>query len=263
MEQTGSPYVPLEDWMKQTVHSMHLDMDDPNEADTLLLSNPPSLTCRRYARMTAYGNHWRVDDVNSRSMPNFDSGVACFESNKEPLGTGKDYVGELQDILVPDYGDLKTPIIVFSCTWKKHVDNRNNPTYVRDKDGFLVVNFKHNIPKSVDPYVFPSQCTQVFFATDDLRPQGSSWKVVLKKDARSRRIIEEDDEIYMNTTGIAGGVLPSAESLIQPVVPDLTGAIILNDTDNAIALQSLQKQVLRNEVRQSPSGGSGRKRKRR
>ena len=142
------------------------------------------------------------------------------------------------------------------------MDNRNNSTYVRDKDGFLVVNFKHNIPKSVDPYVFPSQCTQVFFATDDLRPPGSTWKVVLKKEARSRRKVEEDDEFFMSTDGAVGGVLPSNESLCQTVVPDLTGAIILNDTDNAIALQSLQRQVVENGREKKLNRVVGKKRKR-
>lgn len=229
--------------MKKTVHSMALDMNDPNESDTVLLSNPPSLTCKRYARMTAYGNHWRVEDEYSRSMTTFDSGVACFEANENSGGTGKDYVGILQDIIVPDYGDLKTPIIVFSCVWKKRTDNHNNNTYVRDADGFLVVNFRHNIARTVDPYVFPSQCTQVFFSTDDLHPPGSQWKVVLRKEARSRRKVEEDDDLFISTTDAAAGVIPGSSFLNQPLEPNLAGAIVLNDTENAIALQSLDDQV--------------------
>ena len=253
MQQRRGPATPVEIWMQQTIHSKTLDMTDPNESDTVLLSNPPSLTCKRYAKMTAYGNHWRVDDETTRSMGNFDSGVACLESTGLSAGSGKDYVGILQDILVPDYGDLKTPVTVFSCVWKKRVDNHNNSTYVRDPDGFLVVNFKHNISRAIDPYVFPSQCNQVFWADDDLRPPGSQWKVVLKKDARSKRTVEEDDEVFLTTTNADTGAVPSSQLLNQRVEPDLTGAIVLNDIDNAIALQSFDKQTVRTGIRKDSS----------
>ena len=253
---------PLEIWMKQTIHAMNLDMADPNEFDTVLLSNPPSLSCKRYAKMSAYGNHWRVDDEATRSMANFDSGVACFESGDISAGSGKDYVGVLQDILVPKYGDLKTPVIVFSCTWKKRVDNHNNRTYVRDTDGFLVVNFKHNLPRTVDPYAFPSQCTQIFLSDDDLHPPGSHWKVVLKKEARSKRQLEDDDEVYIANTDASNGAIPSSKLLNQAREPDLTGAIVLNDVDNAIALQSFETQVLErgDRIRRRTGGRSGSRR---
>lgn len=231
--------------MQQKIHSIDLDMTDPNESDLVLLSNPPTLTCRKYVKMRAYGNHLRVDDDTGRSMKYYDCGVACFEANEQSAGTRKDYVGILQDILVPDYGDLKTPVIIFSCQWKKRVDNRNRETYIRDEDGFLVVNFKHNLPKSIDPYVFPSQCTQVFFSPDDLHPPGSFWTVVLRKEARSRRMVEEDDDLFITTTEACTSNNLNAELLNQPSEPNLTGAIVLNDTENAIALQGFEKSVIR------------------
>ena len=241
--------------MKRKVHSLCLDMSDPNEADLVHLSNPPLLTCKRYAKMKAYGNHWRVEDEVSSSFRNFDSGVACFEASDQAMRSGIDYVGILQDILVPDYGDLGTAVIIFSCLWKKRTDNHNNSTYIRDGDGFLVVNFKHNIPKSVDPYVFPSQCTQVFFSDDDLRPRGSQWKVILRKEARGRRKVEEDDDLFISTNASTdGGVVSGTSLLNQSVEPNLTGAIVLNDIENAIAMQGFEDRV--------PSRASGtRKRK--
>ena len=240
--------------MQRKVHSLNLDLTDPNESNLLHLSNPPLLTCKRYAKMKAYGNHWRVEDEVTSSWTNYDCGVACFEANDQVQRTGKDYVGILQDILVPDYGDLKTQVIIFSCVWKKRTDNHNNNTYVRDADGFLVVNFKHNIPKSVDPYVFPSQCTQVFFSDDDLRPTGSQWKVILRKEARGRRKIEEDDDLFITTiVATDGGVVYGNSLLNQSAEPNLTGAIVLNDIDNAIAMQGFDGVV---------SNRSGGKRKR-
>lgn len=234
---------PLDTWMKRKIHSKEIDLSDPDDHDTLLLSNSPSLVCRRYARMKAYGNHWRVQDEVGSSNNNFDSGVACFESNDYSTGAGKDYVGLLEDILLMDYGGLNTPVIIFSCKWKKRTDGHNNPTYVRDTDGFLTVNFKHNVSKAVDPYAFPSQCTQVFFSDDDLRPKGSQWKVVLRKEARSRRKVEEDDDIFITTNVENSGTLQSSVFREPPDEPDLAGAIVLSDIDNAIALQGFERNA--------------------
>lgn len=238
-------------------------MSDPNEHDTVLLSNPPSMTCKRYKKMKAYGNHWRVNDETGQSMGNFDSGVACFETNEYSSGAGKDYVGLLEDILVLDYGDLNTPIILFSCQWKKRFGSHRNSTYIRDRDGFLVVNFKHNLPKQVDPFVFPSQCTQVFFSDDDLRPAGSQWKVIMRKEARSRRTVEEDDDIFISTNVSTGGVVHSGALRNPPNEPDLAGAIVLNDVDNAIALQSLEKVVRVRQIPRKRSTVSGSNRQKR
>ena len=237
-ESAGNTLLPVEEWMRRRIHSLSLDLSDPNEADLLLLSNPPLLTCKRHSKMKAYGNHWRVEDEVTNSWTNYDCGVACFEATDDVVRSGVDYVGILQDILVPDYGDLNTQVIIFSCAWKKRTDNHNNSTYVRDADGFLVVNFKHNIPKSVDPFAFPSQCTQVFFSDDDLRPKGSQWKVVLRKEARGRRKVEEDDDLFISTNAsLMGGVVSGSSLLNQSAEPNLTGAIVLNDVDNAIAMQ--------------------------
>lgn len=139
-----------------------------------------------------------------------------------------------------DYGDLKTPITLFSCEWKRRHDMRRRSSYVRDNDGFLVVNFKNNV--SLDSYVFPVQCTQVFYAEDDLHAPGSDWRVVLRKEARSKRKMEEDDDVFISTNVEAAGMVPSFSLSEHPVEPDLTGVIILNDVDNAIALQGFEKE---------------------
>ena len=262
-ESTGGAAGPVELWLKRKVHSADLDMTDPNEADTVLLSNPPSLKCKRYARMTAYGNHWRVDDEYSRSMFTYDCGVACFEVNEHSMGSGKDFVGVLEDIILLDYGNLNSPITLFSCQWKKRHDIRGRCTYVRDNDGFLVVNFKNNVPKSIDCFVFPSQCTQVFYAQDDLHPAGSDWRVVLRKEARSRRKMEEDDDVFISTNVEAAGMMPSFALGEHPEEPDLTGAIVLNDIDNAIALQGFEKERRRPVRRKAPSVRDDNRRKKR
>jgi hypothetical protein len=68
-------------------------------------------------------------------------------------------IGVLKDILKLNYRPMRTPITLFHCKWMKRHDNRNNPTYVRDDAGFLVVNFWHMLLKSSDPFIFPSQAT--------------------------------------------------------------------------------------------------------
>ena len=239
-ESSGGAVGPVELWMKRTVHDMELDMTDPNDEDLVLLSTPPSMVCKRYAKMTAYGNHWRVNNDSNRSCDTFDSGVACLEANEQSAGSGNDYVGILEDILSIDYGDVKTAVVIFVCQWKKRQDNLRRETYVRDPDGFLVVNFRHNTSRAVDPYVFPSQCTQVFFSDDDLHPAGTDWKVVLRKEARSRRVVEEDDDVFITTNVEAAGVVPSSTFAPPPTEPDLAGAIILNDAENALALQRFE-----------------------
>ena len=153
----------METRIKRTIYSKHLDMSDLNDSDSIVLSNLLAMTCKRYSRMKAYENHWRVDYDSNRCMATYDKGVACLEANKQFTRSCKDYIRVLEDILVIDYGDLKTPVTLFSYKWKKRYDNFKRITYVRDADSFLVVNFKHNTFKAVLPYVFIIQCTQVFF----------------------------------------------------------------------------------------------------
>jgi hypothetical protein len=50
-------------------------------------------------------------------------------------------------------------VILMRCDWMKRIDNRGNSTYTRDEAGFLVVNFRHKLPRMADPFIFPSQVT--------------------------------------------------------------------------------------------------------
>lgn len=40
-DSSGGAVGPIEIWMKRTVHSLQLDMSDPDDADIVLLSKPP------------------------------------------------------------------------------------------------------------------------------------------------------------------------------------------------------------------------------
>ena len=117
--------------MKRKIHFEVIDMTNPDEHNTVLLSNLPSLTWKRYSTMNAYKNQWRVEDGGQNCFTTFDSGVACFKANPHSGGSSNDYFGLLRDIILLDYGKLKTPITLFICQWKKRHDNHGNNTYIR------------------------------------------------------------------------------------------------------------------------------------
>jgi hypothetical protein len=144
-----------------------------------------------------------------------------------------DYVGVLKDILKLDYGPLRTPIIVFRCEWMKQRDNWGNSTYVRDEAGFMVVNFRHKVPKMSDPFIFPSQATQVFWSKEVGRP---GWRVVLAKEARAKRHEQCTTDVFIaRGTQIDG--MDSADRLqLLPTTVSLVGAIELSDSENLLAL---------------------------
>ncbi len=59
------------------------------------------------------------------------------------------------------------------------------------KMDFCLQNFCNLKAKVIEPFVFPSQVQQVFYAND---PNISWWKVVFHKEARSKCIIVENSE---------------------------------------------------------------------
>ena len=143
------------------------------------------------------------------------------------------YVGVLQDILKLNYGPLQTPVMFFRCEWLKREDNRGNPTYVRDEAGFMVVNSRHKVPKMLEPFIFPSQATQVFFPNHVKKP---GWKVVLRKEARSRREEQDTSDVFITTSLEVQGM--SALELVPPppINISLVGAIELSNKDNLLAI---------------------------
>ena len=74
----------------------------------------PSQRATRYSRITAFGNHFRVDDSNITKLKSYNSGVASvFELPTENVGNESiHYVGVLKDILLLDYGGLNMQIIL-------------------------------------------------------------------------------------------------------------------------------------------------------
>ena len=113
----------------------------------------------------------------------------------------------------------------------KKVDNRGNNTYTRDEVGFLIVNFCHKLPQLAHLFIFPSQATQVFFSDIQNKP---GWKVVLYKEARSKREVVDISDAFITTTSEASGLsIPTKVPLPPPAVL-LGRAIELSDQDNLL-----------------------------
>jgi hypothetical protein len=234
--QEGNPNTStFENWIKDVVRNHHVDPNDEDDMDMVMMCSRPSRLATRYTRMKAYGNHFRVEDPQSMALKTYDSGVASV-FHMPSVGSEEvtlNYVGVLKDIFKLDYGPLRTPVILLRCEWMKQFDNRGNPTYVRDEAGFMVVNFRHKVPQMLDPFIFPSQATQVFWS-DEVRKPG--WKVVLAKEARSQRHEQSTQDVFMTTSEETDGMQLANHVPPPPTTASLVGAIELSDSDNSLAL---------------------------
>lgn len=226
----------FEDWIVETLDREIVQNSDI-DIDMLCVSRRPKNKCLRYGKIKAFGNHFRVDDNSEIIMKTYDSGVATVAD--DPVLDARDvssinYVGVLKDILKLDYGPVRSSIILLRCEWIKKFDNRNNPnTYVRDESGFLMVNFKHKLPKMQDPFIFPSQATQVFFSDDRKKP---GWKVVLRKDPRARREVVDSSDVFYSTSVDTVHLMTPTVIPPPPEVPSLEGAVELTNEDHLLAV---------------------------
>jgi hypothetical protein len=154
----------FEDWIRGAIGLHCIDVSNSEDMDKLLLCTKPSQKATRYTCMKAFGNHFRVDDDTANRLQTYNSGVASVFQvpGEDAANVAVNYVGVVKDILKLDYGPIHIPVILLRCEWVWEHDNRGNPTYVRDEAGFLFVNFRHKMPKLAEPFIFPSQATQVF-----------------------------------------------------------------------------------------------------
>lgn len=224
----------FEEWIRTAINISTVDVAKADDVNRLLISTKPSQKAIRYTRMKSFGTHFRVDDGDNDSFQTYNSGVASvFEvPTMDARDVSVNYVGILKDILKLDYGPLRTPVILFRCQWMKTQDTRGNATYVRDDAGFLLVNFRHKLPRMSDPFIFSTQATQVFFSDVPSKP---GWKVVLQKEARAKREVLDSSDVFITTTVETIGLTAPEVVAPQPRVPSLIGAIELSAQDTLIA----------------------------
>jgi hypothetical protein len=202
-----------------------------------LLCWKPLQCATRYLQMKAFENHFRVDDPTTTCLQIYDAGMASIFH--VPIEDARElsinYVGILKDILKLNYGPLHIPTIMMNCEWMKRVGNRGNNTYTRDEARFLVVNFCHKLPKMADPFIFLSQAIQVFFSDVPNKP---GWKVVLRKEARSKCEVVDTTDVFITTTSEASGLSIPTEVLVRPPPVSLVGAIELSVEEDLLASAS-------------------------
>ena len=232
---TNPDILVFEKWIRNVVHKHPVDPNNADDMDRVLLCNRPSQLATRYTRMEAYGNHFRVEDQQSAMLQTYDSSVASMfhMSSMESESITLNYVGVLKDILKLNYGPFRTPIIFFRCEWMKQCNNRGNPTYVRDDVGFMVINFRHKVPKMSEPFIFSSQATQVFWSEEVGRP---GWKVVLAKEARARRHEQCTTDVFITVGTQVDGIDTTDRLNPSPTTVSLVGAIELKDSENLLTL---------------------------
>jgi hypothetical protein len=83
-----------------------------------------------------------------------------------------------------------------------------------------------------DPFIFLSQATQVFFS--DL-PNKPGWKVVLRKEACSKREVVDTSDAFITTTSEASRLSILTKVPLPPTAVSLVGAIELSAEDNLLA----------------------------
>ena len=184
--------------------------------------------------MLSYGRHFYVDDGDTARSQIYNCGVASvFQVPRvDAQDVSVHYVGVLKDILKLDFGPTHSPIVLFRCEWVKSHDNRGNATYFKDDAGFLLVNFRHKLPRMSEPFIFSGQTTQVFFP--DV-PQKPSWKVILHKVARAKREVVDTSNVFISTTMETAGLTVPQSIPTPPRVPSLIGAEEFTQEENLLA----------------------------
>jgi hypothetical protein len=189
-----------------------------------------------------------VDDQTSVGCVTYDSGVASFfnhdnvDDNHHP-SRQLQYVDVLKDILQLDSGAMSTPIVLFRCDWVRNaLDNCGNPTYKRDDVGFLMANFRHMLPEDIEPFVFPSQVQQVFYANDQHTPW---WKVVLHAEPRSMCVFFDTYGEYINTNEDGNALDGPYTMLHAPTIPNRIGAILFSRVESLLLNEAKQLCVER------------------
>jgi hypothetical protein len=199
-------------------------LEQEERQELMALSLPPSKKACAFSGMTSYGSHYRVDmeEGTSRHVT-YDSGVAEFQCRQHPHSSSESAmqvelirVGVLKNILVLNYGNLNLVLMVVSWV-SKHTEE--SPRLRRDPHGFWLANMAARPRDTTNPYILPvlasqvnslyinnfyqmwgghccrqtafvhlnhtRRIVQVFFVHDKNMP---GWSVVLKKEARGRRI---------------------------------------------------------------------------
>jgi hypothetical protein len=99
----------LATWVRIAVRNHIANGGKIEDMDVMQLSMKPQMTTSRYAKVRAYGNHYKVTtDNEATTMATYDSGVAFIfqqpQATNEGMTLGSiQYVGVLKDIILLNY----------------------------------------------------------------------------------------------------------------------------------------------------------------
>ena len=63
-------------WIERRLQSADVGLSNPTDMDRFLLSKEPAQRAMRYRRVVAFGNHFRVEDEETRHLLRYKRGVA-------------------------------------------------------------------------------------------------------------------------------------------------------------------------------------------
>jgi len=89
--------------------------------------------------------------------------------------------------------------------------------------------------EDVEPFVFPSQVQQVFYADDRHTPW---WKVVLHAKPRTRHVFFDTYGEYISTNEDGNALDAPYTMLNAPTIPNKIGAIFLSGVESLLMKQN-------------------------
>ena len=169
-------------WLNRHISSLRRE-GFPISSELIELHCTPSDVALSYKAMWSHGCHYRSSSGIQDQNVTFDSGIASVTEDASTLD-----VGILKDILLISYGKLNC--VVMQGDWIKSSD-QGRAAIRKDRLGFwsVLYNARDRGPH-VNPFVFPSNVSQVFFMEDGV---DAEWKIVLQHEPRSRRVTEEKE----------------------------------------------------------------------
>lgn len=139
--------------------------------------------------MWNFGHHYRIRKVDEKRQT-YDCGVsASFEvecrshaNDRQPITSTLRYYGVLEDIIELDFMSFKK--VIFRVEWYKLIEVGEEKTILLHNNGFHMINTSR-FEATSEPYVFPSQCDQIFLIPNLEQP---GWSFVIDYDPRGRRV---------------------------------------------------------------------------